>query len=696
MIEDIGLEPKVHIYDPSEITDDGLEWLELENIPTEVYNPLENYAPGLEPLEPTEEVMSILTNADYLHFACKHILNIELLPYQLVILDTLWRKRLPMLIASRGGGKSFILAVYGLLRMVFHPGCKVVICGAAFRQARQVFDYMSEIWDKAPILRDISGRSKETGPRREVDRCQFTIGTSKCFAIPLGDGTKIRGLRANYILADEFASIPEEIFNLVVQGFGVVSASPVDKVKESAMIKKLKKLGQWSDDMEKVRQSQGGGNQIVYSGTAYYSFNHFYRYFQKWHQIIRSKGDMSKLSDIFTEGELANEGFNWHDYAILRIPYDKIPEGMLDPGIVAQARATLHHSQFMMEYGATFAADSDGFYKRSIIESATTNKPILVPSGEYIQFSASRRGDKKKSHVIAVDPAADLDNAAIVILELNEDHRKVVYCWTTNRKKYGALKREMAKSGVHLQDDYYRYIAKKIRSLMRDFNTERIVMDKHGGGTAIAEALESADTYGEHENPIYQLINPEEPKESDMKKGIHILELLAPTQDLNSDANHGMLKDLQDKVLLFPMFDTVEMERAIQLDKVNGVQYDTYEDLVQDIEELKTEMTTIVLTQSSILGKDTFDTPQIKTAADKKGRLRKDRYSALLYANYYARMKDRQEPTIIQYNPIGGTKDSSQGIAPKHTGMYYGPGMSKFGQTPWNYSPPFTCVIKRT
>ncbi len=694
MTEILELEEKPSIFDPHEITNEGLEYLELENIPQDVPNPFMVHEPGADMPDPMDEIIGLMMNPDYIHFACRNILNIELLPYQLVILDTLWRKRLPMLIASRGGGKSFILAVYALLRMIFHPGCKVVICGAAFRQARQVFDYMHEIWDKAPVLRDISGKGKEMGPRREVDRCQFTIGTSKCFAIPLGDGTKIRGLRANYILADEFASIPEEIFNLVVQGFGVVAASPVDKVKEQAIVNKLKKMGQWTDDMEKLRRSQATGNQIIYTGTAYYAFNHFFRYFQKWHQIIRSKGDMDRLRDIFTEGDLANEGFNWHDYAILRIPYDKIPEGMLDPGIVAQAKATLHRSQFLMEYGATFAYDSDGFYKRSIIEGATTNKPILVPSGEYVQFSATRKGDKKKAHVLAVDPAADLDNAAIVILEMNMDHRRVVYCWTTNRKKYALLKREMSKIGIRLEDDYYRYIAKKIRSLMRDFNIERIVMDKHGGGSSIEEALSSKDTHDDNETAIYPIIDPEEPKATDMEKGLHILEMVVPTQELNSEANHGMLKDLQEKVLLFPMFDTVEMERAIQLDKVNDVKYDTYEDLVQEVEELKTEMTTIVLTQSSVLGRDTFDTPQIKTSADKKGRLRKDRYSALLYANYYARTRDKQEAVIIQYNPVGGTKDTFKHTVEKPGTLYWGPGMGKFGQASWNHTPGLTFVKK--
>lgn len=666
--------------------EEGLEWLELDSIPNQVRNPFLDYPIDSVRPDVVDELVSVFMDTNYLHFAVKHILNIELLPFQLVILDTLWNKRLPMLIGSRGMGKSFILAVYALLRMVFHPGCRVVIVGAAFRQSRQVFEYMTNIWDKAPVLRDIAGGNKNSGPKRDVDRCVFTIGTSVCYAIPIGDGTKIRGLRANYILADEFASIPEDIFNLVVQGFGVVAAGPVDKVKEYAIIKRLKKLGQWSEDLEKLRRSKAGGNQIVYSGTAFYAFNHFCRYFKKWHSIISSRGNMNTIADLMADNDGVPDGFDWKDYAILRVPYTKIPEGWLDPGIVAQARATLHHSQFLMEYGAVFASDSQGFYKRSIIESATTNKPITRPNGERIQFSALRQGDPNKVYIMGVDPAADQDNAAIVILELNLDYRKVVHCWTTNRKRYNKLKKHLQSIGESVADDYYQYIARRIRQLMRVFNIERIAMDKHGGGTAIAEALGSKNTCDPGEYPVFEIVDPEKPKPSDVEKGIHNLELIIPSQELNSEANHGMLKDLQEKNLLFPMFDTIELAKAVELDKANEILFDTYEDLVQEIEELKNEMTTIVVTPSATLGKETFDTPEVKMDGMKKGHLRKDRFSALLYANYYARNKDKKETITIQYKAVGATKETRKITVAGNESMYHGPGMLKFGQNQgWNY-----------
>ena len=55
------------------------------------------------------DVVRIMTQPEYLHFTCEVLLNVQLLPSQIVILQELWKRPFPMYIASRGYGK----AVYG-------------------------------------------------------------------------------------------------------------------------------------------------------------------------------------------------------------------------------------------------------------------------------------------------------------------------------------------------------------------------------------------------------------------------------------------------------------------------------------------------------------------------------------------------------------------------------------------------------
>ena len=53
--------------------------------------------------------------------------------------------------------------------------------------------------------------------------------------------------------------------------------------------------------------------------------------------------------------------------------------------------------------------------------------------------------------------------------------------------------------------------------------------------------------------------------------------------------------------------------------------YDTLEECVLDIEELKDELAMIQMTQTAS-GRDRWDTPEIVVGAGKKSKMRKDRY----------------------------------------------------------------------
>jgi hypothetical protein len=112
---------------------------------------------------------------------------------------------------------------------------------------------------------------------------------------------------------------------------------------------------------------------------------------------------------------------------------------------------------------------------------------------------------------------------------------------------------------------------------------------------------------------------------------------------------------LEDKVLLFPEFDTIQLGISIMEDKANDRKFDTLEDCVMEIEALKDELASIVHTQTPN-GRDKWSTPEEKLPGGKKGYQRKDRYSALLMANYIAHTVNRQAPTM-EYKPVGGFAD---------------------------------------
>ena len=67
--------------------------------------------------------------------------------------------------------------------------------------------------------------------------------------------------------------------------------------------------------------------------------------------------------------------------------------------------------------------------------------------------------------------------------------------------------------------------------------------------------------------------------------------------------------------------------------------------------------------------RDRWDTPEVKISGGKKGRLRKDRYSALVIANMLARQMNR---TLSgpEYNVIGG---STRDVGKIKGQLYKGP-----------------------
>ena len=595
----------------------------------------------------TTKLTWLMTNPEYFSFICKEIFNVEVLPVQALMLKEMWNRKFPMLIASRGFGKSFILSLYSMMRALLFPGRKIVIVGAAFRQSKVLFEYMDTIWRNAPILRDIVGGN--SGPRRDVDRCRMILGDSTVTCLPLGDGSKIRGQRANDIVADEFASIPREIFENVVAGFAAVSASPIENVKRIASKKKSVELGEQTEQEIMAEEEDEMGNQIVLSGTAYYDFNHFAEYWKKWKQIINSEGEEKKLAEIFGDDGVP-KGFDWTQYSIIRIPFELLPEGFMDAAQVARSKATVHSGIYEMEFGACFSTDSNGFFKRSLIESCVVSpdNPISLPSGE-VNFQSMVRGNPSARYVYGIDPASEVDNFSIVVLELHEDHARIVHCWTTNRGRH----KEELKKGLATERDFYSYCARKIRDLMKTFPCEEIALDAQGGGIAISEALHDPDKMEPGELPLWPTIDEDKEKDTDGEAGLHILEMIQfAKSDWVNEANHGTRKDFEDKVLLFPYFDSATLGLAIADDKLKDRSYDTLEDSIMEVEELKDELAMIIMSQTPA-GRDKWDTPEVKLPGGRKDRLRKDRYSALIMANMSAR-KLRRNPAPPPYEIVGG------------------------------------------
>ena len=428
---------------------------------------------------------------------------------------------------------------------------------------------METIWNNSPILRDLVGNNG--GPSKDVDMWKFRIFDSVALFIPIGDGSKIRGLRAHDIISDEFGSLNKDVFETVISGFGSVSANPIENIISIAAKKKAQELGIWVDD-EHEHKLGIAPNQVIISGTAYYEFNHFCHYWKRWHKIIESKGDRDKLIQAFGGEDKYDPSLLHTDFSILRMPFELIPKGFMDEAQVARSKATFDAGIYSMEFGACFSKDSNGFFKRTLLESCTVSDQTnfsIMPAGTEL-FEVSLRGKSNFKYVYGIDPASEVDNFSIVILEIHPTHRRIVYCWTTNKKTFQAR----VKAGVTKDNEYYSYCCRKIRELMKRFPTDHIALDSQGGGYAVLECLHDNDKIEHGELPIWENIDNNKQKDSDGYSGLHIVYMVNfASADYTRDANHGLKADFENKILLFPFFDSITLAQSQLIDSssIDGI-----------------------------------------------------------------------------------------------------------------------------
>ena len=557
-------------------------------------------------------------------WAVKYLLgagNFSILPFQSATLDVFFSHPFILDIESRGASKTFRLGLYSLLRALFDQdkerGCKVVIVSASFRQSKEVFSHIQHFWKISPLIQE----SCPGGPRTLMDRCELDVGNSSIIALPLGAGDKIRGTRANVVVVDEAASMPETILNVVIRGFVSVAQNPVERVELFKLLK-AKKL-----TSEQIR-SMLPKNQLILAGTGYYKFNHLYKTYCRYKQIIDSKiigytGNFDTFTDLPPDIYI-----DYRDYAIIRLPYYKLPEGFLDETQVNNARSELSAKIFAMEYEAEFIDDSDGFFSRRTIEHCTPRINVDLEGQKTFEdnaFEPELESDGKSMYVMGVDPARTQDKAAISIVKIlsNKDVYQHVYCKSFHKTPFPQL-------------------AEAILDLCERFKIYQIGMDKGsgGGGMAVLDLLQNANMVKETSKIIRPLDNKLDLFIDKPGVGKKILDMINYQGLWLSNANYALQSDLDHARALFPY--TIGEERFLNSPEKLTELNKTWE----EINATKDEMCDIVMTVTEKGHDPHFDI--VGGSNSVKNRRRKDRYSAYLLASDQARkfLKGKMESSV--------------------------------------------------
>lgn len=347
----------------------------------------------------TKKEQNNLNNFDRLvHFwrcnpdiAAYDIFGMELTWLQRITVRNALKSKFSMILWGRGLGKTTIGALILLLKALLYPGTKCGIFAPAYRQAEQVFDYMEDFvfrsdMIKSSIIYSSGGKSSSRKPYQAT--MKFKNG-SFVRAEPLGDGSKVRGGRYNFVYLEEYAQIDEEVINLAIM--------PMLNIK-----------------------IKGRDNQVIASSTAWYSFSHIYKQYLLFNLEKMKKNPSYYLSE-----------FTFLDH--LRI---KDPPYEYDLDVLERQKndPTMTEDQFKMENLCYFPLDLTGLFSYKLLDSAT---PKIVP----IDIELTPNNVTLDTvYSMGVDSARTEDGDNFVIQIVKTDRRtgisQLVHCICLNGAEY--------------------------------------------------------------------------------------------------------------------------------------------------------------------------------------------------------------------------------------------------------------------
>lgn len=156
---------------------------------------------------------------------CKDYFNIQLKLFQKILIYMMMYSTNFMYLASRGQGKSWLIALYCCVRSVLFPGTKIVVASGVKSQAIEI---ISKINDE--FLKNYSWGSQNL--RNEISDISVAINNPHCdfkngsYIHVVTSNDNARHNRANAIVVDEFRMVDLNTINTVLRKFLTAPRNP--------------------------------------------------------------------------------------------------------------------------------------------------------------------------------------------------------------------------------------------------------------------------------------------------------------------------------------------------------------------------------------------------------------------------------------------------------------------------------------
>ena len=385
------------------------------------------------------------------HIFAEQYLRLRLRLFQKILLIMMNACNTVVFVGSRGIGKSYLTAVFCVLRCILYPSTKIAIASGTRGQAVNVIEkIMLELVPGSPELAaeiDVK-QSRTNGTEARV----VFFNTSVIKVVTASDSA--RGSRCNILLLDEFRLISLDVINTVLRKFLTQRRMPrYDELT----------------DAERQAEYAKEKNKIIFSSSAYFADHWSYT------------RCMDTLRSMVVPGR--------KDF-VCCLPYElAIKEGLLDPDVVESEMLETDFSEIkhLMEYESIFYNSSeDAFFD---FNTVSKNRHIQYP-----MLPAALSAKLKSNPNIRIQPKTPgekrLLSADIALMASTRHNNDATAIHITRLipTKAGRYTVNMVytepNEGLRTEEQ-----ALNIRRLYEEFDCDYIVLDAKNIGLSILDCL---------------------------------------------------------------------------------------------------------------------------------------------------------------------------------------------------------------
>ena len=523
-------------------------------------------------------------------------LGLPLFIFQMIIIYMFDKFNYNMLTCSRGTGKSYITAVYSCCRCILYPHTKIVIGASTKGQAKLLISEKIEkdIYVKSANLRREIKEIKCNGQEAKVI---FHNGSTIEAVV---SGEQSRGYRCNILIIDEFRLVSKEVTDRIMRPFLNVNRQPL-------FTKKTEYEGYPVEE-----------NKEIYLSSCYFKSTEAYEKFAHYVKAM-------------LRGE---------DYFVLNTEYNlAIHHGLLSRARAEAMRKEMDSVSWAMEMESLWWGENESaFFKSHIINPCRVlTRPFYPPTNlEYL--TAKKKGKKYKSNIPKVQGEIRILGADIALAK-GKQNDNAVYTLMRLLPNSGSFEKQVVYIESHNGLSQEKQ-AIRIKQLFYDFQTDFMIIDTQGVGTAVWGELQKIqyDSDRDEDYPAFTCFNEDNTVDKMMaRNALPVVYSLKPTTlKINNDIALWLREAFVSKTLKLPINDIEARDLLIETEKDFLKKPPSEQALLQ----LPYVQTTALVNELINLE---YSTPSNMVKVVEVGTARKDRYSSLAYTNFLADLLEKEE-----------------------------------------------------